>query len=59
MVICFTHLQIGGKCITLAIGDITKYAIDAIVNAANDELKHTGGVAEAIATAGNMLLICV
>ena len=59
MVLCFTHLQIGGKCINLALGDITKYPIDAIVNAANDELKHNGGVAEAIATAGNMLLISV
>jgi O-acetyl-ADP-ribose deacetylase len=32
--------------------DITKLEVDAIANAANTELKHGGGVAAAISTAG-------
>ncbi len=38
-------------------GDITECEIDIIVNAANTELKHGGGVARAIAEkAGNVLI---
>lgn len=40
------------KCIVLQSGDITKANTEAIVNAANEELKHIGGVAAAIAEAG-------
>lgn len=36
------------------IGDITKEQTDCIVNAANGELIHAGGVAWAIARAGGM-----
>lgn len=37
-------------------GDITKIAADVIINAANTELNHSGGVARAIAlAAGNAL----
>jgi O-acetyl-ADP-ribose deacetylase (regulator of RNase III) len=38
--------------ILLVYGDITKYPVDAIVNAANKELDHIGGIALAIANAG-------
>ena len=40
-----------GKFMTLMRGDITKCRVDAIVNAANEDLKHIGGVAAAIADA--------
>jgi len=51
------NLQIGTKCIVLVLGDITKYPVDAIVNAANEDLQHAGGVAKAIADAGNIFVI--
>ena len=44
-------LKIGTTRITIVQGDITKQNVDAIVNAANEELKHGGGVAKAIAIA--------
>jgi len=47
----------GSKCIVLLLGDITKYAVDAIVNAANEDLAHIGGIAKAIADAGNIFII--
>jgi O-acetyl-ADP-ribose deacetylase len=41
---------------TVKKGDITKVAADVIINAANTELNHSGGVARAIAlAAGNAL----
>lgn len=44
-------LKIGTTRITIVQGDITKQNVDAIVNAANEELQHGGGVAKAIAIA--------
>ncbi|XP_078364642.1 protein mono-ADP-ribosyltransferase PARP14-like isoform X2 [Oculina patagonica] len=41
-----------GRTISVMKGDITKDRVDAIVNAANDELKHIGGLAAAIVRAG-------
>jgi O-acetyl-ADP-ribose deacetylase len=44
--------SIRGKTIRLVQGDLTKLAVDAIVNAANAELVLGGGVAGAIRTKG-------
>lgn len=40
------------RTISVMKGDITKDRVDAIVNAANDELRHIGGLAAAIVKAG-------
>jgi putative ATPase len=42
----------GGAVLEIAQGDITALAVDAIVNAANEYLKHGGGVAAAISRKG-------
>ena len=42
----------GGQTIRLARGDLTQEPTDAIVNAANSQLAHGGGVAGAIVRAG-------
>lgn len=47
---------IGTTRITLAQGDITQQKIDVIVNAANENLKHGGGVARAISNAAGKRL---
>jgi len=47
----------GKKSIMLVLGDITNYRADAIVNAANEDLSHIGGVAKAIADAGIVFVI--
>jgi putative ATPase len=42
----------GNAVLEIAQGDITALAVDAIVNAANEYLKHGGGVAAAISRKG-------
>lgn len=44
--------EFGGSTVVALVGDLTKQEVDVIVNAANAELQHGGGVAAAIAKAG-------
>ena len=46
------NCRFGDTVVELVKGDITEMTTDAIVNAANSQLKHNGGVAEAIVEKG-------
>ena len=45
------------RSIIVAQGDLAEYALDAIVNAANEDLAHVGGIAKAIADKGDIILL--
>ena len=47
---------INGKTLRLVQGDITERDVDAIVNAANSQLQHGGGVAGAIVKKGGQVI---
>lgn len=49
-------IRIGSAAIELVQGDITTLAVDAIVNAANKQLQHGGGVAAAIVRRGGRII---
>lgn len=44
--------EVGGALLLVVRGDLTTQGVDAVVNAANPELQHGGGVAHALALAG-------
>ncbi len=48
--------EVKGKRIYVFLGDITDMDVDAIVNAANEHLKHGGGVAGAIVRKGGKII---
>lgn len=48
--------KINDKIIRIIVGDITERETDAIVNAANNYLKHEGGVAGAILRKGGQII---
>ncbi len=50
------EIKINGKLIRIVHGDITEEQVDAIVNAANEYLKHGGGVAGAIVRKGGYII---
>jgi O-acetyl-ADP-ribose deacetylase (regulator of RNase III) len=50
------EVEVLGRKICLVHGDITEERVDAIVNAANEHLKHGGGVAGAIVRKGGSII---
>lgn len=51
-----TELKIYNTLVKVILGDITELAVDAIVNAANNQLVMGGGVAEAIKRKGGQII---
>ena len=47
------HANVNGCTLLVCKGDMTKENVDAIVNAANPDLQHIGGLAKVIVKAGN------
>jgi O-acetyl-ADP-ribose deacetylase (regulator of RNase III) len=53
---CLDSFQYGKIRIEICQGDITNEQVDAIVNAANADLQHGGGVAGAIVRKGGKVI---
>src|SRR5680860_1717832 len=45
-------MEVGGALLLVVCGDLTSQGVDAVVNAANPELQHGGGVAHSLTIAG-------
>jgi O-acetyl-ADP-ribose deacetylase (regulator of RNase III) len=48
--------RIGGTNVVVVEGDLTRQAVEAVVNAANENLQHTEGVATAIVRTGGRVI---
>lgn len=44
--------DVNGRALAVVVGDLTAQRVDAVVNAANEQLQHGGGVAAALARSG-------
>lgn len=51
-----SEIEFGNRILRLMQGDITERDVDAIVNAANSRLQHSGGVAGAIVKKGGQTI---
>ena len=47
-----SHVFPSGQKLFVVLGDLTAYKVDVIVNAANEHLRHIGGLAKAIVDKG-------
>lgn len=52
-----TRREVDGRAVVVIQGDLTAQAVDAIVNAANEHLRHGGGVAAALARRGGPAVV--
>lgn len=48
--------RIGGANVVVVEGDVTRQAVEAVVNAANETLQHTEGVATAVVRTGGRVI---
>ena len=50
--VCHFFMKDQGKKLSVIKGNLTKHRVDVVVNPANDQLKHSGGLARALVEAG-------
>ena len=54
--ICVGTVLEGGMTVSIMLGDLTKYHVDVIVNAANENLHHDGGLARHLLETGGSII---